>query len=214
MKKTKKEGLALDQLKKIRKIASIIVVSEIILFVLIMVIGMIIMVIGDLNSQNLLLRICIIFFVSLVLLTCFIEVFLNEKIKNKKNEIEVAKIKNKAKEANLKNCISLKSEDIKNKILSNNIEKILLLRNEDSKLLVEIYLKSGFCLPAYIEITDMLSIMSNQTKETLLENTINSITIIDDEENSQVDVAVDTKGYMFHKKADDIELLYLVELKK
>ena len=214
MKKTKKEGLALDQLKKIRKIASIIMLSEFLLFVIIMVIGIGLVTIKEnLNFLNLLLWLLGIFFISMMFLVRFLE-FLNEKIRNKKDEIKVAKIKNKAKEGNLKNCISLKSEDVKNEILSNNIEKILILRNEDTKLLVEIYLKSGFCLPAYIEITDMLSIMSNQTKETLLENTINSITITEDEENPNVDITIDTKGYMFHKKADDLELLYLVELKK
>lgn len=206
----KKKELTLEQLKRIRKIATIIVVfiyfTGFINIIARIIIGI------ETNFDKYIMLFVMTMFIPL-LLWMFFDLRLEIKIRKEQERLRVAKIKNKAKEGNLKNVVVLKSENIQNKILVNNIEKILFKGKDKTNLIVEIYLKSGLCLPLHIQAEKVLSILSSETKEEILENVVDSITI-EDLEKSTMQVHINTKGYTIDKEADDYNLISWFELKK
>ena len=212
MKKEKRE-LNLEQLKRIRKIAKIIALVVYWLCFVSAITGIIIAKIAEINSDKLIYFICLIMFSSLAIWIFFVDSYIESKIRDKEDELKVTKIKSKAKKGNLKNTIILKSENIQNEILSSNIDKIVLRGKVNEILIVEIFLKNGSCLPVNLKEEKVLSILSEKTKENILEKVINSITI-EDLEKSTMQVKIDTKGEIITQIADDYNLLGWFDLKE
>lgn len=209
----KKKELTLEQLKKNRNTATIIVA---LIYLIGFVVAIVVAIIGcftEIDADILVLFIIMTMFICLVFFMFFVDLYLGGKIQEKEEKLKVIEIKKKAKEGNLKNVIVLKSENMQNEIVSNNIEKILFKEKNQTELIVEIYLKSGFCIPLHIQVEELLSILGPKTKEDILENVIDSITI-EDIEKSTMQVHIDTKGYTINEKADDYNLIGWFELKK
>lgn len=152
------------------------------------------------------------FFITAIFTLCFwmffVDLFLGEKIQEEEDNLKILEIKDRARKGNMKDVIVIENNKIRNKILINNIEKLLLKgfkEGSENILTVETFMKNGKCLSFQIHEEKILSILSQKSKEAILDNVIDSITI-EDLEQETMQVKINSKGCMVNERADNFNL--------
>lgn len=210
MKKEKKRELTIEQLRKKNKIANSIWEISLITIILTIVVSIIVAHYTSVNSY-----ICAMFMLFYFVVFFIAAISADEtqvKIIKKVRERKVARIKEDAKEGNLKGTIRIKDKDIMMSILANNIKTIEVKSLEEKNLVVDIYFSDNLCIQdVRISMEHLLERMNEDERESVLYELIDNIKIENLEERNKK-VIIDGVGFCHeYAQITDENLLELFE---
>lgn len=223
MKKENKRETTLNQLKKRRRVVSILAILIEVFIGIIIIANMILVSFTNKDLNVNLYTLCwVLILVDIIFLIIF-DTKIKNQIKEETRRLNTANIKNAPNNRNLKNFLTLVDEELLNTILSSNIQKFELqeIKIQDSGIIrkakdckASIYLKNGVCLsPIYFSEKGFWDLIDKKSKEAILDKVIESIEIQDMGENN-TNISIAGQNFCCNYTVSDDELLEIFKIKR